>query len=328
MRKAAIMWLAGAVLAMLSPLLAATPAAAQPYPNRAVRIVVPFPPGGPTDITARLYAERLTQRLGQPFIVENRPGAGGVVAMNAVLASPADGHTLAFGTPSSQVLPDLTFHPRPYDSLRDFVAVSLLAEVPIVLVVAPATGFRTPQDLIAAARAAPGTLNYGSDGIASSTHVGAEMFSLAAGIRTTHVPFRGSAAVMQSLVRGDIQYSFSGVQAPLPLHREGQVRIIGIAGPARLAALPEVPTIAEAGIADFDLTTWFALFARAGTDRAIVDRLSEEIRAVASMPEVVQRIAAGGLTARASSPAELDAIWHRYMDKWSEVVRHANIRIE
>jgi tripartite-type tricarboxylate transporter receptor subunit TctC len=314
---------------------AALHAGAQSFPAKPVRVLVPFPPGGPTDITARLYADKLGARLGQSFIVENKPGPNGIAVYNAVLAAPADGYTLAFTAIGGQVIQPvinayLKQRQEP-DVNAAFVPIGLLAESPLVLVVSPRLPVNTAAELIAYVKAHPGKLNFGSDGVGSTTHLATELFHDAVGIRATdavHVPYKGSVDVMNAMMQGDVQYSFSGILAALSLHRAGKVRIIAIGGASGVAALPKVPTVAEAAnLPGFDVASWFALYALKDVAPERLALLSAEIQDIARMSDVIERFASLGLQARPIKAQELQQKVAADIRKWSNLLNRIQIKL-
>ena len=316
----------GALLALLCALPFARDAAAQAWPAKAVRLLVPFPPGGPADITARAYTDKLGAALGQPFLLENRPGPNGIIVSNAIIASPADGYAFAFSSVGGQVLaPAINAYlkrPQEPDVLKLLVPVGLLAETPLMVVVNPALNINTLGELIAYAKANPGKLNFGSDGIGSSTHLAEELFNKALGISAVHIPFKGTVDVMNAMMGGEIQYSFSGIATPLPLHRQGRVKILATGGASATAALPSAPTVAAAAkLPGFDVASWFAVFARAGTDAGVIATLSREIQKISKLPDVIERLRNVGIDALSSTPEQLAAKVDADYRKWSDLLK-------
>lgn len=309
-------------------------AQAQAYPTKAVKILVPFPPGGPTDLTARTYAEKLTAQMGQSFLVENRPGPNGIIVSNATIAAPADGYTLAFTSVGGQVLaPAINAYrnrPQEPDVQKLLVPVSLMVETPLGIFVNPALKINTVAELIAQMRANPGKFNNGSDGIGASTHLAAELFLSRLNLSSTHVPFKGTVDVMNALAQGEIQWSISGTGAPaLPLHRQGRVKMIAVSGSARAPILPEIPTVAEAAnLPGFEASSWFAIYVRAGTDRAIVTALSSEIQKAAKLQDLIDKLGVFSLFAKGSTPEQLAARAETDYKKWSEVLKVAKVKFD
>ena len=323
----------GATVLLLLAAFAQT-ANAQTYPNKPVKILVPFPPGGPTDLTARTYAEKLTAQMGQSFLVENRPGPNGIIVSNATIAAPADGYTLAFTSVGGQVLaPAINAYrnrPQEPDVQKLLVPVSLMVETPLGIFVNPGLKINTVAELIAQMRANPGKWNNGSDGIGSSTHLAEELFLSQLNLTSTHVPFKGTVDVMNALVQGEIQWSISGTGAPaLPLHRQGRVKMIAVSGATRAPILPEIPTVAEAAnLPGFEASSWFAIYVRAGTDRAIITALSSEIQKAAKLQDLIDKLGAFSLFAKGSSPEQLAARVDTDYRKWSEVLKTAKVKFD
>src|SRR5213592_4909339 len=265
--------------ALLIPLLcAAFTVSAQPpdpYPSKPLRFILPFPPGGPTDILGRLIGERLASSLGQPVIIENRGGAGGNVGAEAAAKSAPDGYTLVLVAPSLAISPSL-YSKLNYDPLRDFAPISLVATVPNVIVTQPALA-PTLQEFIALAKAKPGGMNFGSGGSGTSNHLAGELFNIVTGTKLVHVPYKGVNLAMNDVLAGAIHLVVIGLPAAAPHIKSGRLRALAVIAPQRLPALPEVPTVAEAGLADFEVTTWYGVLAPAGTPRPIVARLNGEL---------------------------------------------------
>ena len=306
---------------------AVPPAAlAQSFPSRPIRLVVTFPTGGAPDILARLLAEHA--QLGQPVVVDNRPGAGGNIGADAVAKAPPDGHALVLGTVGTHAINGALYAKMPYDMVRDFAPVSLLASTPNLLVVNNDLPVRSVQELVAYGRANPNRLSYGSPGIGTSIHVSGELFRTMTGINMTHVPYKGRQMAIPDLVGGQIQLMFDNMPSALPMVREGKLRALGQTGAQRSPAAPEVPTIAEQGLPGFEATSWFALFAPAGTPRAVVDRLNAEVRRIFGLSEVRDKLATLGLEPAPSSPEALAAYQAAEVRKWAKVVKDADIRVE
>jgi tripartite-type tricarboxylate transporter receptor subunit TctC len=322
----------GAALAL--GIAAAAPAFAQaPLFTKPVRFIVPYPPGGPTDLTARTYADKLSRHLGQPVVVENKPGAQGVPAVQQLLQLPADGHTMYFGTLSTQVVyPVITAYRKqtmPYDARKDLVPVNLLSASPLVVVASLKSGINSYKELGDALKASPGKLNSGSDGQGSLTHLGSELLSQTFGSRATHIPYKGTAEFSQALVAGDIQFAVSGIIGATILVKQNRIKVLAIAGPRRSDQLPSVPTTAELGNPGVDLTSWFGVFMKAGTPKQYVDAMAQAITMTSTEPDVVQRLTAAGVemgvaTTPENFAARMDAEYRR----WTEVVQKAAIKFE
>ena len=320
-------WLGAALGAALLPIGAARAQPAPAYPARSVRFIVPFPAGGPVDITGRALAQKLSEAWGQPTLVDNRAGAGGMVGAEAAARSAPDGHTLFVCSIHHSVLPAL----RPkmsYDVERDFVPVSFAARFPVILVVHPSLPVRSVAELIALDRARPGTLSYGSSGNGGGTHLAGELFNGLAGTRLLHVPYKGSAPAMTDLLGNQVQVMFSDAPTALPQIKAGKVRALAVASPQRSPLVPDLPTVAETGLPGYEAYSWAGVLAPAGTPAALVNRLSADIQQALSQPEVRQRLLDAGAEAAPSSPEAFGQLLHSEMRKWAQVVRAANIQMD
>ena len=307
--------------------LCATIASGQGYPNKPVKLVVPFTPGSATDILARTLGQKLSEQWGQPVIVENRAGAGGTIGAGVVAKSPPDGYTLMVHSSGHAV--NASMYPTlPYDTTKDFVEVATLGGQPNVLVVAPASGLRTVADLIAAAKKSPGALNYGSAGIGSGTHVNAEKFKLAAGIDAVHIPYKGTPEAITDTMTGRVTYFFSPISAALPNIREGKLVALGVSTAKRSSALPNVPTIAESGLPGFDYNLWVGLWAPAGTPQDIVDKINADVAKVLAMPDVRERLAALGAEPMVMTSADFRKFMREEIDDAAKVVKAAGIKAQ
>jgi len=294
------------------------------YPTRPVRIVVPSSPGGGTDILARLMAKKLAESMGQPFIVENRPGAGQALGINVVARAAPDGHTLLMAA-SAIVLNQVLSKKTPYDTLRDFTPVSLVATVSNVLVVHPSLPVKTEAELIDYAKAHPGVLNYSSAGTGTSPHLSMELFRSMAGITITHVPYKGTGPATVDVVAGQVQLSMPNLLTAMPHIKGGTLRALGVTGPRRASGLPNVPTIAEAGLPGYESVQWYGLMAPAGTPAPIVARLHLEIAKSLASAEMQAAMATEGADAVGNKPQEFTAFIKSEIDKWSKVVKTARI---
>ena len=306
----------------------ATPALAQGFPTRGLRIIVPFPPGGSTDLLARRLADKLTASLGQTVLVENRPGAGGTTGADLVAKSPPDGHTLLMGVTGSNAIAASLFPNLPYDPVRSFAPLSRLVSAPLVLVVNPAHPARDVAGYIAAARATPGALTYATPGNGTSMHLTGVMFGLAAGVELQHVPYRGSAQAMTDLISGQVQSAFADFLVALPMIRAGQLRALAVTSATRHPLLPEVPTMQEAGLAGFVAASWQGLFAPAGTPAPVLERLHAEVARAMALPEVRDSFAAQGFVVESTTPAEFGPFIAAEVAKWAAVVRAGNVRVD
>ena len=301
------------------------PAHAQNYPTRSIRFIVPQQPGGQNDVQARLIAQRLAEVLGQPVVVDNRPGAGGAVGFELAAQTPPDGHMLALGSISTlAVIPMMPKKPR-YDVLKDFAPVTLISKSPYIVVVHPAVPAKTIKELVALARARPGALTYASSGTATGVHLTTEMFKLAAGIDMVHVPYKGSAPATIALLSGEAAVMFNNVISAMPHVRNGKLRALGVTSSRRSHAAPEVPTIAESGYRGFEAGSWQGIVVRAGTPPEIVARLNREIVKILNTPEVKDPIQRDGNDVVADTPAEFTAFIRSEMDKLGKVIRAAKV---
>jgi len=281
-------------------------AAAQAWPNKPLRAIVPVGAGSSTDIVHRIVLEQLSAQLGQPIVVENRVGAGGTIGSAFVAKAEPDGHTLLASGAAHTIAP-AAYKSLPYDTSRDFIAVALVGTSPSVLVVPPARGVGSVADLVAAAKARPGALNFSSVGVGSATHLSAERFVSSAGIQAVHVPFKGGAEAMLEVIAGRVDFFFGPIALVLPHIREGKLRALAVNGSGRSSVLPEVPTLGEAGIARAEYPIWFALFVPARTPAEVVTRLNRETLAALQAPKVREKLASLGVDAVAMSPLELGA---------------------
>ena len=308
-------------------LLALTHAAtAQQYPTKPIRLVVPFPPGGSNDILARAIATPLGERLGKQVIVDNRGGAGAVLGTEIVATAPKDGYTLLINSLTHAINPWL--YKLPFDPIKDFAPISMVASGPDVLVVHPELQANSVNELIALAKAKPGQLQYASAGIGTFTHMGGELFKLAAGVNLLHVPFRGGGPALIDVLGGHTKIMFSNLNAAMPHIRSGKLRALGVGGTARSSLLPDVPTIAEAGVPGYEANNWWGVLAPAGTPTAIVERLHREIDVVQSSPDLQKHIAAEGAEVVRMSSAEFGDFLAREMKKWERVVKGGQIKAE
>jgi len=304
---------------------AATRAPGQDYPARPVTIVVPFTPGGGTDILARLFGQRLEQRLGKSFVIENRPGAGMQIGAAAVAKSAPDGYTLLVA-PSSALAVNVTLYKKlPYDPAKDFAPIALLAHIPFVLVVNPSLPVNTVADLVTLAKAKPGELSFGSGGVGASHHLFAELLKSMAGIQMSHVPYKGSVPALNDVVAGHIPLMFSDLPPALPLINAGKLRALGVTTVKRVAAAPDVPPIGET-VPGYDAAAWQMMSTRAGTPTAIVERLSAEMTSILAGPDVQKQLVEMGLvTADPAAPAELQRFVESEIVRWGKIVHQAGV---
>jgi len=307
----------------------AQPAATEPaYPARPVRIVVPFTPGSATDIIARVVAPRLAERWGRPVVIDNRPSAGGIVACTTVAEATPDGHTLLVTGSNFAGSAALYAGKLPYDAVRDFTGITQFATTPLVLVVAPSLGVNSVKEFLALAREKKGQLNFGSTGLGSGPHYGAELFMLAAGIGAVHVPYRGSPESLTDLMAGRVHFILSPVLAASPLVKGGRLLALGVTTTYRAQAMPDVPTIAEAGLPGFEYQGWYGMLAPGKTPRKIVNLLSAEVGGILDLPETRERIANQGAAARRSTPEAFDKIVRDEIATRTKVWKAAGVKVE
>ncbi|HZM45533.1 MAG TPA: tripartite tricarboxylate transporter substrate binding protein [Burkholderiales bacterium] len=313
---------------LLSSLAVWTQAHAQPYPTRPVRMVIPLPPGGVTDAMGRLLAQKFSESWGQPVVPDNRPGGAGIIAAEAVARATPDGHTLLLGNINTHGINPSLYPRMPYDPVRDFAPVTLLVSVPNLLLVHPALPAKNVQELIALGRAKPGTLNASSPGNGTSGHMGVAVFVSMTGVKITHVPYKGPAPALQAVMGGETQMVFDTIFQALPHARAGRVKALGLSVPQRSALAPEIPTIAEQGLPDFNVSPWFALFATAGTPPATIRKLHAETVTVMEKPDVSERLQSQGLKIELGTPAALAGYVKSEIARWNKVVREAGIKVE
>jgi len=314
---------AGVVFAALA---CTNPAAAQDYPVRPVRLIIPFPPGGSNDVVGRLIAAHLAERLGKQVVVDNRSGAGGVIGTEIAAKSPPDGYTLLVISIAHAVNPWL--YKLAYDPIRDFAPMGLLAKGANVLVVHPSLPVNSVKDLLVLAKQKPGDLQYASAGIGSFQHLGGELFKLMAGVDLLHVPFKGGGPAMVDVVGGHTKLMFSSMVQTVPQIKSGKLRPLGTGGLERSPVLPDVPTIAEAGVRGYEAVNWWGIVAPARTPPAIIDKVNREIEAVQQSPEVQKQFANEGAATAAMKPADFGAFMASEMSKWEKVVKQGGIKAE
>ena len=297
------------------------------WPSRPIRFILPFPPGGGTDILGRLIAERLSASLGQPVVTENRGGAGGNVGAEAAARSAPDGYTLVLVAPSLAISPTL-YSKINYDPVKDFAPVSLVATVPNVMITQASLPVQSLQEFIAFAKAKPGALNFGSGGAGTSNHLAGELFNIVTGAKLVHIPYKGVNLAMQDVLAGNVHLVFIGIPAAAPHIKAGKLRALALVAPQRSSALPDVPTVAEAGLRDFEVTTWYGVLAPAGTPRSVISRLNAELVKIMHSPDLKEKLAATGTDPLTSTPEEFAAYIQREIVKWGEVVRKAGVKAD
>jgi tripartite-type tricarboxylate transporter receptor subunit TctC len=297
------------------------------YPAKPVRIVVPSSPGGGTDILSRLVAQKLSENLGQQFIVENRPGAGQMIGIESVARAAPDGYTVLMAA-SAIVINQVLYKKISYDTLRDLAPVTLGASLPNILVVHPALPVRSVRELVALAKAHPGQLNYSSAGNGTSPHMSMELFRTMAGIAINHIPYKGTGPATTDLLAGQVQLSMPNMLTALPHIKAGKLRALGVTSGKRAAGQPDIPTIAESGVPGYEAIQWYGLLAPAGTPREIVNKLQAETAKVLLLPEMKERLSADGAEAVGNRPDEFTAYIRAELVKWDKVVKSAGIKLE
>ncbi len=312
--------------------LALTAAAALPalaeFPDHALKIIVPYPPGGTTDLLARAVAPRLGERLQQTVVVENRPGAGGVIGSQAVSKSPADGYTLLFGTIATHGILPVLLKPAPYDAVKDFAPVTLVANTPNVLVANPSLPVRNVADLLALARAKPGSVNFGSTSQGGSPHMSGELLKALAQVDIVHVPYKGGGPMLIDLMGGQIQVGFDNLPSSINHIRAGKIRALAVTTAKRWPGAPEIPTMAEAGVPGYEASAWFGLLAPAATPRPVVELLQRHVAAILRQPEVEKVFLEQGAEPVGNTPAEFSKVIAAELQKWSKVVSVTGAKLE
>lgn len=316
------------IFATLALAVFATAALAQDYPTKPIRLVVPFPPGGGTDLFARVLGGKLSETLKWVVVVENKPGAGGNIGVDLVAKSPPDGYNIVMGQTSNLAINPALYRKLPYDPLKDLIPVVLVADAPLVLVVASQSPYKTLADLVAAAKAKPDELTFASPGNGTVAHLAGELFQSAAGVKFRHIPYKGSATAMNDLMGGQVQLFMASVPTALPQIKNGKLRPLAVTSTKRAVALPDVPTIAEAGYKGFDANTWFGLLVPKGTPESIVTRLNTEANKVLKMPDVAAKFASEGGGAVGGTPEEFAALLKADYGKWAKVVKDSGAKVD
>lgn len=313
------------VACALLSLTAAAQSGQQAYPNRAVRMVAPSSAGGPVDVIARVVAQGMTEALGQQIVIDNRAGAAGLIGAELVAKAPPDGYTLLFGFSAPLAIVPNMNDATPYDTLKDFAPISLVASAPYVLIVHPSVPAKTVKELVALARSRPGKLNYASGGTGTGIHLAGELFNLAAGVRVTHVPYKGAGPGMTALISGEVEMMFNGLSPVLPFMKTGKLRALAVGGEKRSALLPGLPTIAESGL-KFHTSGWYVVLAPRATPQPIIAQLhAATVRALKS-PEAKDRLNALAVEEIGSTPEELTNFLREEMAKWGKVVKAAGLK--
>jgi tripartite-type tricarboxylate transporter receptor subunit TctC len=311
----------------LATLLAAAPATAQPYPSRVVKIVVPYPPGGSTDIVGRYVGQKLSEVLGQPVIIDNRPGAGTNIGTEAVVKSPPDGYTLLLASFANGVNRSL-FKNLSFDPTRDLTGISLISLGPIIMTVPPDSPVNTLQEFVARARAEPGKYNYGVGGAGSSAHLAAEMLRAIAGVKLEPVMYKGGAAALQDLIAGRVHVLFDNPQILIPLEKAGKVKLLAVTGRERASFLPHLPTMIESGVPGYEVYSWYGLMAPARTPPEVIRTIEGAMAKIVAMPDAKARFVDYGLNAIGSNAKVMNDFFQGENHKWEKVVRDANIQLE
>ena len=312
--------------AMLLAAILPASAAAQAFPSKPLKIVVPYSPGGTTDLLARLVGQKLSERFGQPVIVDNKPGANGMIGSDFVAKSPPDGYTLGIASPGSHAANAALYKTMTYDIVKDFTPVTLAVSAPMLLVVHPSLNVNSVKELVAAAKAKPGEISFASGGSGSSQHLAMEQFKMMAGIDMTHVPYKGSAAAYPDLLGGTVKTQIDVLPTALPPSRAGRLKMLATGSAKRLALLPDVPTIAESGVPGYEANAWYGFVAPPNLPKAVLEKLHAEIVRALREPDVVEKLTTAGVIVVASTPQEFAAHIVTEMEKSAKVVKAANIK--
>ena len=318
---------AAAVLATCAA-FAVPSAQADTYPSKPIRMVVGFPSGGAPDILARIFSEKISPSWGQPVVVDNKPGAGGNIGAEAVAHAAPDGYTLALGTVGTHSINGALYSKMPYDMVKDFAPVILVASTPNVLVVNPSVPAKNVAELIALAKAKPGSLTFGTPGVGTSPHVAGEMFNSLAGVKLTHVPYKGRAMAIPDLLGGHISMMFDNLPSALPVIKEGKVRALGVTSAKRSPSAPDIPTLAEQGLQGFDADSWFAIFAPANTPKDVIAKLNTELNRIYQLPDVQAKLKTLGLDPILGTPEKLAGFQRAEIAKWAKVVRDSGAKAD
>ena len=322
--KTTIRWFAAAVLSVA----AVGAAQAQSYPNKPVRLIVPYPAGGTTDIIARLAAQQLSERLKQPFVVENKAGANGAIGSVEVARAPADGYTLLMGTASTHGINSAVYKSLPYDAVKDFAPVTIVASTPNIIAVHPSVPAKNLQELLALAKAQPGKLNYGSTSLGGSPHMSAELLKMMAGVDMVHVPYKGAAPMLTDLMGGQVQVGFDNLPSTINFVRSGKVRAIAVTTPQRWPGAPEIPTVAESGLPGYEVSGWFGLLAPAGTPPAVLATIQQALAEAVKQPEVNKQMLELGAQPVVNTPDAFAKLVQADVAKWRDVVKTTGVKLD
>ena len=321
--------LALSVVAALSLVLGSAPAAvAQPFPSRTVHIVVPFPPGGPLDATGRLIAQKLSEMWGQSVVVDNKPGAGGNIGADFVAKSAPDGYTVVMGALSTHAVNPSLYPQMPYNAVKDFAPITLVAVTPNVLVVNPTLAVTSAKEFIAFAKANPGKLNFGSGSNGSAGHLAGELFNVETGAKMVHVPYKGGAPATQALLAGDTMLMFDNLANAMPQVKAGKLRALAVTTATRSSLAPDLPTMAEAGLPGFDIATWFGLLAPAGTPRDIIAKWNADVTKILASPEMRERLVAQGAEPSPTTPEQFGQMIEVELAKYARIVKASGAKVD
>ena len=305
----------------------ATPNAASAYPNKPVKVIVPYPPGGPTDIVARVVFQQVSEATGQQFVIDNRAGGGGNIGAEAVARAPADGYTLLVATTAHAINMSL-FSGLRYDVVKDFMPVSLLTQGPLVLLATPGFPANNVRELIALAKAKPDTLNFASSGNGQSTHLSGELFNAMAGVKLSHVPYKGSAPALTDVMSGQVPLMFDTMLSAMPFVNSNKLKALAVTSPTRSPAAPNIPTIAESGLPGYEVFAWNGLLAPAGTPKAVVARLNEELKKALQLPQVKEKFSAQGFAASWETPENFGTFLQNEVEKWTKTVKLSKAKVD
>jgi len=319
---------AAAALALVALVAAAGTAAQATFPSHGARLVVPFPPGGPLDAVGRAIAQKLTEAWGQSVVVDNRPGAGGNIGADLVAKSAPDGYTIVMGALSTHAVNPSLYPSMPYDAVKDFAPITLVAVTPNVLVVNPSLPVNSVQELVAYAKARPGKLSFGSGSNGSAGHLAGELFKVDAGIDMVHIPFKGGAPATQALLAGDTQLMFDNLANAMPQVKAGKLRALAVTTAERSKLAPDLPTMAEAGLKGFDISTWFGLLAPAGTPPDVIARWNADVTRILAAPDMRERLAAQGAESAPTTPAAFGAFIRAELAKYARIVKASGAKVD